>query len=284
MDHSSRREFTDQWRSARTWIRSLALGLAGLFAVILLFSCWFTVDAGERAVVLRFGAIRGVVGEGLHLKFPMIEQIVRIDVRITKHTTSSEASSKDLQVVHTEIALNYRPEADLVGELYQRIGLQWEERIITPAINETFKAITARYTAEELITKRNEVSHNITESLGTKLQPYGLLVESNGVNITDFDFSQEFNKAIEEKVTAEQRALKAARDLDRIKLEAEQSVATAEGQARALRAQRMEVTPELIRLREVENQRLALERWNGELPQFVGSEAIPFISMPRDAK
>lgn len=284
MHSSSGREFPDSWGAVRKWTRGLALGLVGLFAVILLFSCWFTVDAGERAVVLRFGAIRGVVGEGLHLKFPMIERLVRIDVRIAKHTTSSEASSKDLQVVHTEIALNYRPEADLVGELYQRIGLQWEERIITPAINETFKAITARYTAEELITKRNEVSHNITEALGAKLQPYGLLVESNGVNITDFDFSQEFNKAIEEKVTAEQRALKAARDLDRIKLEAEQAVATAEGQARALRAQRLEVTPELIRLREVENQRLALERWNGQLPQFVGSDAIPFISMQREAK
>ena len=284
MDSSGRREFPDNWGVMKKSIRGVALGILGLLAVILLFSCWFTVDAGERAVVLRFGAIRGVVSEGLHLKFPMIEQLVRIDVRVAKHTTSSEASSKDLQVVHTEIALNYRPEANLVGELYQRIGLQWEERIITPAINETFKAITARYTAEELITKRNEVSHNITEALGTKLQPYGLLVESNGVNITDFDFSQEFNKAIEEKVTAEQRALKAARDLDRIKLEAEQSVATAEGQARALRAQRMEVTPELIRLREVENQRLALERWNGQLPQFVGSEAIPFISMQREAK
>ena len=276
-----RGDFAEGWGTIRRIVRGILLGLAVMLAVVVVFSSWFTVDAGERAVVLRFGAIRGVEDEGLHMKFPLIERVVRIDVRVAKHTTSSEASSKDLQIVHTEIALNYRPEAAHVGELYQEVGLQWEERIIAPAINETFKAITARYTAEELVTKRNEVSHNITEALRGKLQPYGLLVETNGVNITDFDFSPEFNKAIEEKVTAEQRALKAARDLDRIKLEAEQMVATAEGQARALRAQRQEVTPELLRLREVENQRLALERWNGQLPQFVGSDAVPFISLPR---
>ena len=281
MNASSGNDFGEAWGTMRRMIRGLTLGFGALILLIILFSSWFTVNAGERAIVLRFGAIRGVTDEGLHLKFPLIERVILIDVRVAKHTTSSEASSKDLQIVHTEIALNYRPEAAHVGDLYQQIGLEWEERIISPAINETFKAITARYTAEELITKRNEVSHNITEALGMKLQPYGLLVESNGVNITDFDFSPEFNKAIEEKVTAEQRALKAARDLDRIKLEAEQSVATAEGQARALRAQRLEVTPELIRLREVENQRLALERWNGQLPQFVGGDAVPFISLPK---
>jgi len=278
---NGRGEYAEGLRTFKSMLRGISTGLVGLLIVIVLFSSWFTVDAGERAVVLRFGAIQRVADEGLHMKLPLIDRVIRIDVRVAKHTTSSEASSRDLQIVHTEIALNYRPEAGHVGDLYQEVGLQWEERIISPAINETFKAITARYTAEELITKRNEVSLNITEALRARLQPYGLLVEASGVNITDFAFSPEFNRAIEEKVTAEQRALKAARDLERIRLEAEQMVATAEGQARALRAQRQEVTPELLRLREVENQRLALEKWNGQLPQFVGSDAMPFISLQR---
>jgi regulator of protease activity HflC (stomatin/prohibitin superfamily) len=277
--HGEYRDGMPSWLSARGVGRAITWTALGVLAAIPLLGGWFTVDAGERAVVLRFGAIQGVYAEGFHLKIPMIDKLVRIDVRIAKHPTKSEASSKDLQIVHTEIMLNYHPDAAAVASLYQNIGLEWESRIIDPAVNETFKAVTARYTAEQLVTKREEVSHAINASLRDKLTPYGLVVEPNGVNITDFDFSPEFNRAIEEKVTAEQRALKAQRDLERIHTEAEQRVTAAEGEARALRAQRMEVTPELIRLREVENQRLALEKWNGQLPQYVGSGPIPFIDL-----
>lgn len=256
---------------------SVVMMLVLLFvAVNLLFGSWFTVDAGERVVVLRLGAVNRVAEPGLNFKIPFMESRRVIDVRVTKHTTNSEAASKDLQIVHTEIALNYSPEIGQVGALYETVGMDYEVRIIEPAINEVFKEVTAKYTAEELVTKRNEVSHGITEALRSKLAPYWLTVA--GINITDFDFSEEFNKAIEAKVTAEQRALKAARDLDRVKLEADQAVATAEGQARALRAQRMEVTPELLRLREVENQRLAYEKWNGVLPTMM-TGAVPFVNV-----
>lgn len=282
-NEQEQRERREQvWKQIKRTIRlGVGFGLGLISFLLIVLGGWFTVDAGERAIVLRLGAIKSVVGEGFHLKMPLIDAVVVVDIRVAKHGTKSEASSKDLQVVHTEIMLNYRPKAEIVGDLYKRVGLDWESRVIDPAISETFKAVTARYTAEQLITKRHEVGRAVHDDLARKLDPYGLIVEPDGVNITDFDFSEEFNKAIESKVTAEQMALKAQRDLERIKTEADQRVAQAEGEARALRAQRTEITPELIKLREVENQRLALEKWNGTLPQFVGSGAIPLINLER---
>ena len=262
--------------------RAKAYGSLGIVAVVLvvaallLLNSFFTVDAGERAVVLRFGAVKGTAAEGLHFKAPFIDSVVKIDVRVTKAETETESSSKDLQVVRSEIALNYHPDADNVGEIYKDIGLKWEERVVDPAVKETFKAITAGYTAEELITRRAEVSDAIRQDLSEKLAKYHLIVEA--LSITDFAFSKQFNAAIEAKQIAEQQALKAQRDLQRIKLEAEQSVTRAKAEAEALRIQKQEVTEQLLRLREIEVQKAAVEKWDGKLPDVTGG-AMPFIQV-----
>jgi regulator of protease activity HflC (stomatin/prohibitin superfamily) len=262
--------------------RAKAYGSLGVIAVVvvvaalLLFNSFFTVDAGERAVVLRFGAVKSTVAEGLHFKAPFIDSVVKIDVRVTKAETETESSSKDLQIVRSEIALNYHPDADKVGEIYKDIGLRWEERVVDPAVKETFKAITAGYTAEELITRRAEVSDAIRQDLSEKLAKYHLIVEA--LSITDFAFSKAFNAAIEAKQIAEQQALKAQRDLQRIKLEAEQSVTRAKAEAESLRIQKQEVTEQLLRLREIEVQKAAVEKWDGKLPGVTGG-AMPFIQV-----
>ena len=257
--------------------RAVVMALVALVALVFLLDGWFTVDAGERAVVLRLGAISWVADEGFHIKAPMIDRPTRIEIRVRKATAESGASSKDLQIVHTEIALNYSVNPSAVADVYRQLGRDWEHRVVEPALHETFKAVTAHYTAEDLIAKRAQVSEGITTELRNRLSVYGLKIES--VSLTDFDFSDEFNRAIEAKVTAEQNALKARRDLERIQTEAEQRVAQAEGEARALRSQRAEITPELLKLKEIENQRIALEKWNGQLPQYVGATPIPFISV-----
>ena len=192
--------------------------------------------------------------------------------------TTTTSSSKDLQEVRSEIALNYHLEPSEVGNLYKDIGLNWEDRIIDPAVRETMKAVAAQYTAEQLITKRDTVSNTIRDLLGEALKKYGLTVDE--VSITDFSFSKEFDRAIESKQTAEQMALKAQRDLDRIKIEAEQKIAAAQAEAEALRLQKQVVSKELIELRKIEVQKIAVDKWNGVLPQVTGN-ATPFINLKK---
>jgi len=257
--------------------RIFGTAIGAVVGLIVLFGSLFTVDAGERTVILRFGKVNRIAEPGLNIKLPLIEARRTIDVRVRKMLTESDASSKDLQIIHSEIALNYNVQPDRVASVYETIGGEWESRIIEPAIREAFKSVTARYTAEDLIQKRPEVSAAMAEKLRADMGEYGLNVAD--ISITDFDFSEEFNSAIEAKQTAEQHALKAVRDLERIKTEAEQRVVEARGQAEALKVQKQEVTPELIRLREVENQKAAIEKWNGVLPTVTGGGAIPFINV-----
>jgi len=264
-------------RKAKAFGSLGVLAAIGVVLVIFGSQSFFTVDAGERAVILRFGAIKDVVAEGLHFKLPFADRIVVIDVRVTKRETGTQSSSKDLQVIRSEIALNYHPDPQAIGELYQEIGLAWETRVVDPAVKESFKAITAGYTAEELITKRAEVSAAIQASLTEKLLKYNLVVRE--VSITDFSFSQAFNAAIESKQIAEQQALKARRDLDRIRLEAEQQITRAQAEAESLRIQKKEITTMLLRLREIEVQRAAVLKWDGKLPNVTGGGAIPFINV-----
>lgn len=222
-----------------------------------------------------------MLGEGIHLRLPLMQKVDLFDVRIQKAETEAAAASRDLQTVTSRIAVNYHVEPDAVGRLYQTVGKGYAATIIAPAVQETVKAVTARYTAEELIGRRQDISTEVRTLLASRLQPYGITVD--GYNIVNFDFSREFNAAIEAKQTAEQMALKAKRDLERIKIEAEQKVTQAKAEAEALRIQRQQVTPELLRLREIEVQHMAVEKWDGKMPQVAGG-ALPFVQVPAGGK
>ncbi len=227
-----------------------------------LITSWFIVKPGEVAIVLNLGKIVRTVDNGLHFKFPIFESVTRISIRISKDQVTSEAASKDLQRIDTSVALNYGIKRSHADKIFTNFGSRknLEERIVEPSIQETMKAVTAKFTAEELITQRHIVSDQIREDLSARLAPFGITIE--GIAITNFSFSKEFSASVEEKNVAVQKALTAQRDLERIKIEAEQKIATAKAEAESLRVQKTEVTPAMVRLR-------AIEKWDGHLPQVV---------------
>ena len=247
---------------------------------LLLMNPFVKIDAGERGVLLNFGAVQNeVLGEGLHLRIPIMQKIVKLDVKIQKSETRSEAASKDLQDIKSLIALNYHIIPDKANWVYQNVGVAFKERIIDPNVQEAVKAVTAKYTAVQLIGERENVSTAIKDALSQKLADYNLFVD--GFSVIDFSFSKKFTDAIESKQEAEQFALRAQRDLERIKIEAEQKVAQAKAEAESLRLQKGQITKEMIELRKIEAMREAIAKWNGTVPNVLlsGGGASPLLSL-----
>ena len=258
-------------------LRNLII-IVGVLLLFFVLKPWAQVGAGQRGVVLNFGAVQDIVlEEGIHFRTPIMQDIILIDVKIQKVVTDAKSSSSDLQDVDMAVALNYNIIPENANIVYQTIGTEYKSRIIDPAIQEVMKAVSARYTAEELITKRPVVSSEMREALKERLLEANISVVA--FSIINFSFSQTFTDAIEAKQTAEQNALKAKRDLDRIKVEAEQTIAAATAEAEALRLQKMNISPDLIELRRIEAELKAIEKWNGVLPGVTGSGAIPFIGV-----
>lgn len=249
-----------------------------ILVILGLFTPWVQVGAGQRGVVMNFGAVQDkVLNEGIHFRVPIMQEITLMDVKIHKVVTDAASASSDLQDVALSVALNYHIVPEKANLVYQTIGMDFKERMIDPAIQEVMKAVSARYTAEELITKRPAVSAEMQESLTKRLLLSNISVDA--FSIVSFSFSKIFTDAIEAKQTAEQNALKAKRDLDRIKVEAEQTIAAATAEAEALRLQKMNISPDLIELRKIEANLKAIEKWNGILPQVTGAGAVPFIGV-----
>ena len=253
--------------------------IIGIIIVILMFFRPFVqIGAGERGVVLNFGAVQDtVLDEGLHFRVPIMQSIVAVDVKVQKSESEAAAASSDLQDVSSKVALNYHIIPDKANVVYQTIGIAFKERIIDPAVHEVVKAVTAKYTAEELITKRPAVSDAMKTALTERLIIHNIAVDA--FSIVGFSFSKIFMEAIESKQTAEQLALKARRDLDRIKIEAEQKITAAKAEAESLRLQRANISTDLIELRKIEANLKAIEKWNGILPQVTGAGAVPFIGL-----
>lgn len=231
------------------------------------------VPVGYRGIATSFGTPTGQIrGEGVHFKMPIVQGNKNIEVRIQKKESDASAASKDLQTVSSKIAVNFAVDPTKVVDLFRQVGDDYDDRIVSPATQESVKAVTARYTAEELITKRADVSDAILNELKGRVGQYGLLVTD--LNIVDFDFSQSFNEAIEQKVTAEQNALASKNKLEQIKYEAEQNVATAKGKAEAqkIEGEALRANPEVIQLR-------AIEKWNGQLPTYMAGNTTPFVTV-----
>ena len=257
--------------------KNIIFGVIGIIIFLLILNPLVIIGAGERGIVLNFGAVdEDVLDEGLHFRVPIMQQIIKMDVKIQKAQTDSDASTKDLQDTKFSIVINYHLLPNKVNWIYQNIGVLYKERIIDPSVQEVVKAISAKYTAEELITQRDKVSKSIKELLKIRLDGYKIVVDD--FSIVNFSFSEQFTQAIEEKQTAEQKALKSLRDLDRIKIEAKQKVERARADAKELQLKRIQVTDKLIRLRQIEAQIKAIEKWDGNLPR-VTSGAIPFINV-----
>jgi len=258
--------------SDRSVIKLLVLG--GAFILFLILKPFGFVPVGYRGIALRLGSLTGEIrNEGVFFKVPLIESNKNVEVRVQKKEVDATAASKDLQSVSSKIAVNFAIDPSRVADLYQQVGDDYDDRIVAPAIQESVKSITAKFTAEELITKRGEVSDAILAELRTRVAQYGLI--ASDLNIVDFDFSESFNASIERKVTAQQDALASENKLKQIQFEAEQAVATAKGKAEAQRieGEALRANPEVLQLR-------AVERWNGVLPVYMtNGAATPFVNI-----
>ncbi len=245
------------------------------------------VEAGHRGVLLHWSAVDVSVApldEGLHFVVPFQDQVVNMEVRTLKFVKATSSASQDLQNVSTEVTVNYHPSSESVNILYKEVGLDYQNRIIAPAVEEVVKQVTANYNAEELITKRPLVKSDIETEIGIRLNVYNIVTEV--ISITDFQFSSLFSSAIESKVEAEQKAQKAENDLVRIQVEAQQrealamgvaaaNIAEAEGEAEAIRVINAALSQNPYYL-----EWLKTQAWDGKLPLVVGEGGTPFIQIP----
>jgi regulator of protease activity HflC (stomatin/prohibitin superfamily) len=254
--------------------QNLVLGLSAGLLMVGLTGCT-QVDAGNLGVVTKWGKIQAdALPEGIHFRMPVQTNIINISMRVQRMEASATASSKDLQVVSTRIVLNYRLDGSQIVGIFRDIGTRAavEHTIIDPALQESLKQATAQYTAEELITKRQQVKETLADSIRVTLAKSHVLVTE--LSITDFQFDSQYQQAVEAKQVAEQRALTATNDLARIKVEAQQVEARALGEAKAMLAKaqaeakaqellRRTITAEIVYLR-------AVEKWDGKQPAVVG--------------
>lgn len=256
----------------------IVIGIAAVLIVLLIGANSFvSVEYGHVGLYKTFGKLNdNTLSPGIHFKIPFIQTVIQVNTQVTKAETDTSASSKDLQPVSTHVAVNYSVNKASAFNLMNNIGGNFDSVIINPAIQEIVKEVTAKYPAEDLITRRDVVSSEISEHLTARLAKYDLIV--NDINIVNFKFSEAFNQSIEAKQVAQQQALKAENDLRRIEIEAKQKIAQAQAEAESLRLKKQEVTPELVQLKQIEVQEKALEKWNGVLPSVTGG-ATPFVDV-----
>lgn len=241
--------------------RGAVLSIIGFFVFLWLLTSIVVVGTGKVGVVTSFGKVTGrEMGEGINLKAPYpINRVWVADVKVQKEQVDSAAASADLQEIHSTLAVNYHLERGQVSEIYQTIGNKYKDRIIDPAIQEAFKAVTARYTAAELLTKRSEVKDVVRKSLEERLHTRGIIVDD--ISIVNFDFSAEFNRAIEQKQVAQQEAERAKFNLERAKLDAQ-----------AQESQKVSLTQEILT-------KQFIEKWDGHLPTYMGTNNIMGIPL-----
>ena len=285
---------------SRSSVRIVVPAIIGfILVVVVLAASVKIVEAGHRGVLLNFGAVDTSVSlnEGIHFVIPFRDNVIPIEVRTQRITENAASASNDLQDVSTQVALNYHVDPSTAQILYQQIGFDYASRVIAPAIQESVKQISARFNAENLITNRETVKSEIEANIKARLAPYNIVVEA--LSITEFQFTEQFRRAVEAKVEAEQRALQATNDLRRIEIEAQQAearaigeqqanIARAEGvrQAAVLQAQGEAEAIQIVEAQLRENPRylewLKTQRWDGVLPLVTGGAegATPFIEIP----
>jgi len=253
--------------------------IISLLVLILIWGSFFVVYPGERSLIFNVvsGLKANVYEEGIHFKIPFLESVVKMNIRTQKQEEAASAASKDLQDTHTAVAVNFRVDPLKLREIYRNIGQAsttqdyMQTEIMNPIIHESVKFVTSKYTAEELITKRPQVKKDIDEVIADRLSKYGIITVD--VSITDFKFSEQFTKAIEEKVTAEQNALKEKNNLDVVKFQAQQKIEAAKGEAEAIKI----INQELLKSPQYINY-LTIQKWDGKMPLALGSGSLLSIT------
>ena len=247
------------------------------------------VPAGHAGVVVTMGSVSNrVLDEGLHFKMPFVQQVVMMNNKIQKTEVASNSVSKDLQTISSSVAINFHITKDASATIYQTIGEQYSDTVLQPAIQEAVKAVTAQYTAEELITKRSAVGDEIGQTLSEKVSDYGILIDK--FNIVDFDFSEEFNAAIEQKQVAEQNKLRAETEKEQQIIEAEAAAkqktiaADADAEATLKKAEAEAAANEKINasLNDKVLRYQQIQKWDGKYPNVVSDSASVLMNLPSD--
>ncbi|MBD3884119.1 prohibitin family protein [Phormidium tenue FACHB-886] len=262
---STQKSSSDLFIASRVVLALLILAIISSFFAI--------VGAGERGVLMRFGEVQDkILSEGIHFIIPLVNTVEKLSIRIQKQELSSEASSKDLQDVYADVALNWHIIPTEANLLFQEIGDRQAviDRIINPALEEILKAVTAKYTAEEMITQREAAKAEIDQLLLARLRAYHIAIDD--IALVQVQFSDRFSDAVEAKQIAEQEAKRAGFMVQKAIREAEVKVNLAKGEAEAHRLIRETLTPDILR-------RQAIDRWDGKFPLITGGAGSTLFDM-----
>lgn len=244
-----------------------------LFLITILLTPFVVINAGERGVLMQFGKVQEtVLGEGIYVIVPIVNTVKKISVRVQKQELFAEAPSKDLQDVYIDVALNWHIMPEETNVIFQNIGDEKDvvEKIINPAVEEVLKSIIAKYTAEEIVTKRGEVKFDVDNTLKTRLHSYHIAVDD--ISLVHFNFSDRFSEAVEAKQIAEQDAKRAGFVALKAAKEAEAKVNLAKGEAEVNRLLHESLTNEIL-------ERQAIEKWDGKLPLIMTKDNPSILNM-----
>jgi regulator of protease activity HflC (stomatin/prohibitin superfamily) len=241
--------------------------------IVLIVNPLVIIGPGKAGVVMNMGQVQErVLPEGMNFIIPIYQSVYKMDCQVHKAESDATASSKDIQDVHAKIAVNYYVEPAGSWWVYKHLGTSFKERVIDPQVQEIFKAVTAQYTAAELITKREAVSQQTKEHLKARFLEYHLILDN--LSIVNFAFSPAFTKAVEEKQVAEQEAKREFNNKEKEKNIADQKIESARGEAESLKLKNQQLTAQIIQYE-------AIKKWDGKLPTYMGGGAVPFINVEK---
>ena len=275
--------------------RLAQVAVPALFGLSIVLGSWYTIDQGERGVLLRFGKLSSVEKPGLHFKLPFIDSIHKMTVRTVKLTLPTAVYSKDIQGAEVVLSLNYRLEDGKVGEMYSTAGTDFVEKLVVPRLLAVSKDVFGKYNAVSIVQAREELGVQILKEMTAKMSGTGIAVES--VQIENIDFSDSYEKSVEERMKAEVEVQRVKQNLERERINAEMARAKAQGEAdaklaraeadakaielvgkaeaEAIRAksEAMKANPDYVRM-------LQAEKWDGKLPQsIVPSSSVPILKL-----
>ncbi len=263
-------------------IKLAIYGVVALIVIWLAFAIFpfAQVESGEVGIVTNLGAYSRTMSPGLNWRTPFIENVTIMNVQETTHELAMETASKDLQTITTAVKINYRPDDQKIADIFVNVGLGFVEKKINPAIQAVARDITSKYTAEELVTKRPQVTAEILEALTLRLANDNILVTNV---VTDIKFSQSYEEAIDRKVTAEQNALTEKNNLAAEEYKADQRAAQARGEAEAIAIQSKSIESQggknYLELKRIEVQLKLAEKWGGQLPTtMIPGGSTPLIN------
>jgi regulator of protease activity HflC (stomatin/prohibitin superfamily) len=262
--------------------RTIGVGILLFIVFIILWGTFVIVPAGHRGVVLWWGSVeKRIMGEGLNFKVPVAETVIKVDVRVQPHPFKEiDAASKEYQMVKLTGMMNFHIDPSFVNDLYQKVGLDFADKVIDPAFNDFVKEVVPIYLITEILPKREDIRKRAMMKLGDNLARYHIIVDD--IYFANIRFSPEYEKAVEAKQVAQQQVETQRQVLAQREIEAQQKVATAkgeaesilvvaQGQAKANDALSRSISPILVQYK-------GIERWNGILPQVSGG-AVPFIDL-----